>query len=920
MSSIKVKKGYYAHLWDDCDGHPNNKSITVLGNITDFGSLWDDNGNSWHDRVSRIGAEKITYELKEAANGICSLYNPYRNTFVRSGMQAGTDNSVETFNDDFKYNRRNFPKHAEEEFWFVFIKNKEGYYYIFNAVSGKALMPEGADEPSFGQIKAGTQLTTYEFGGQEKWATFKMTPLGQDYFIISPKTNPKLAITMSAKSPDGALTFETNTKGAGQQFITFNYKKRFTEEVSPPKINKNAPMKEQYSLLEYSGAGESSPHKEISVQVPFYMVRDPEIKDFQTKMEKSPYYTLERQEFVKSMTGNEWKYNRSNSDFGFGNTASTTNTQGSSNEVSVETGFEQSFTVEASGLFVTASATTTFSLSLGFTRNWYSEYSKTVGSSNSMKIKPCSKGKLYALANKITLKRQDGSIAKSFVIYKQGSEQFTSVPLNPDECLDLGKKEYEDAKFRYDRYVRLTNKDKAPKPDLTQKPTPTPTPTPKPTPKPEITPPTPTSTTPTLMLPVASVIPDINGCYYIESKANKGHVWDVEGHSRENGGKVLVWKNNKGANQQFEILASDNNYYYFKNVGSDKVADWAYTDEMLQWDKNGGLHQQFKFVDAGYGYYYLEIRKTPGHVIGVSASNKLVISPKSDQAAQMFKFVACDNKEVTASSDSPTSKPTPTPPTIEKPSIPEVKGITDFAGFRRFQNHWKQTEYIHNENGQAECGEIQMKWYSARWTIEPIADMPDAVRIRNVWKKDEYLHIENGKLESGTIEPHWYSARWTLEPVDWNPKLIRIRNFWKKDQFIHIENGKIECSPAEAAWYSAIWNIDAMDVLNPAPTAAPITQPDIAIPPSNATTPSKIEIKGASSISFPDFNGIYVKTGKEFHDCNCWNREDGKFSLAGVGDSWEVLIGKDCPNDSSGAVPIGKRTGCDPSEIPHVVK
>ncbi len=607
MSSIKVRQGYTAWLYLNCP-YTNNKdmdfNIGVTGNISDFSYIFDKDGDSWNNEVSYIKVSNSGYLNRKVENGEVSMYNPYRRTYTRSGMSAGTDNSVETTKTTSTYG---------DEFYFTFIKNSEGHYYIFSSASGKALMPEGANEKGYGQINSGTKLTSYEFGGQEKWATYQLTNLGENRYIISPTSNTRLAITMGKSS--GSLTFEPNKKGAGQQFEISDYRTKFSNEVLPPKVNKNAPPKEQYSLLEYSGAGESSSHKEISVQVPFYMVNDSKLS-FQKMMKESPYYTLERQEFVKSMTGNEWKYNRSNSDFQFATNTSTTNTQGRGGERTVETGFEQSFTVEASSMFLTASSTTTFSLNLGFTSNWYNEYSKTIGSSTSMKIKPCSKGKLYALANKITLKRKDGSIVKSFVIYKEGSEQFTSVPLKPNECLDLGKKEHEDAKFRYERYNKLTK-------------------------------PTTTTTTPT----------------------------------------------------------------------------------------------------------------------------------------------------------------TPKPPTAEKP----VTGISNFTGLQRIQNRWKQTEYIHNENGQAECGEIKMGWFSARWTIEPVADMPGMVHIRNFWKKNEYLHIENGKLESGTIQPAWESARWKLEPVDGNSKMVRIRNFWKKDQFIHIENGKLECSPAEAAWWSAMWNISAVE-------------------------------------------------------------------------------------------------------------
>lgn len=627
-SSMKVKEGYYVFIAEDCNGGSTGGSNKVIiGNVADFGALWGDDKQWWHDRVSAVSIEKMSqYDLDDIVEaGVTQMYNPYRNSYVRSGMQAGTNERVETTNENFRYNSQKKPQ--DSEFWFAFIKNQDGDYYIFNTASGKALMPEGADKPDFGQIKPGVQLTSYEFGGQEKWATFKITSIGLDRYIISPKSNPKLALTMSPNSSSGGLTFEVNTTEAGQQFFIGTYKMRFGDKVTPPKINKNAPVKEQYSLLEYSGAGESSPHKKISVKVPFYMVRDPEIKSFQEKMNKSPYYTLERVEFVKSKTGSEWKYNRGNSDFSFGNSMEETNTSGSSNEVSVNTGFEQSFTVEASSLFLTASATTTFSLDLGFSHNWYKEYSKTIGASTDMTIKPCSKGKLYALANRITLKRQDGSIAKSFVIYKEGSEQFTSVPLAPDECLDLGKKEYEDAKFRYERYNKLTSSNTNTNTEATI------TTTAKPTTQP--------STTPIAEATNSPIMPKANACYYIESKSVAEQVWDVYNHSKKNGDKIGAWTKNKGANQQFQAIDSGDGYYFFQNVGSGKAATWAHWNEFIQWDKDGGDNQQFKLMDTGDGYLYLELRKNPDHVVTLS-NGTLTISPNKNSDNQKFKLVACD--------------------------------------------------------------------------------------------------------------------------------------------------------------------------------------------------------------------------------------------------------------------------------------
>lgn len=122
--------------------------------------------------------------------------------------------------------------------------------------------------------------------------------------------------------------------------------------------------------------------------------------------------------------------------------------------------------------------------------------------------------------------------------------------------------------------------------------------------------------------------------------------------------------------------------------------------------------------------------------------------------------------------------------------------------YRYIENRWKRDQFLNIEQGAIVASPIERGWWSAQWTIEPVAGAP-YVRLRNRWKPDQFLHIENGSLQSGPIESGWWSAMWTLEPGEENS--VRIRNRWKGEQYLHVEYGRVQAGPIERGWWSAQW-------------------------------------------------------------------------------------------------------------------
>ena len=262
--SLKVRDGYVCRIYRHYHGEQEQENrqrhnyLDVVGNVSDLNGTWMENRARWQDEISSLKITQLPSNYRSSDNlvsGIYYFYNPYKNTYLRSGKGAGTDNSVETHNDNFNFNSQNKP--YSDEYKFVLIRNEKGHFYIFNASSGKALMPEGAASSSY-ELQPNHKLSSEEFGGQVEWASYVLTGLGLNRYTICPKGNQRIAITMGWEH-DGPLTFEVNDKEAQQQFVPILVK-QLDDLPLPPKVDEDAPAADKYDLLSFAG-GEASPHK-----------------------------------------------------------------------------------------------------------------------------------------------------------------------------------------------------------------------------------------------------------------------------------------------------------------------------------------------------------------------------------------------------------------------------------------------------------------------------------------------------------------------------------------------------------------------------------------------------------------------------------------------------------------------------------
>ncbi len=146
--------------------------------------------------------------------------------------------------------------------------------------------------------------------------------------------------------------------------------------------------------------------------------------------------------------------------------------------------------------------------------------------------------------------------------------------------------------------------------------------------------------------------------------------------------------------------------------------------------------------------------------------------------------------------------------TTSPASTPQSTTASNMAplnnGFVRIQNYWKKSNYIHNQNGKIEEGEIQSGWWSSQWKIVPANG--DLVRIQNRWKPEMYLNFSGTEIEIKEIQPTWASALWKLVPAQ--DGFVRIQNNWYKDHYVHNQNGKIEVGKIDPNWASALWKLE----------------------------------------------------------------------------------------------------------------
>ena len=91
---------------------------------------------------------------------------------------------------------------------------------------------------------------------------------------------------------------------------------------------------------------------------------------------------------------------------------------------------------------------------------------------------------------------------------------------------------------------------------------------------------------------------DLTGQYYVRSAMNQSVRLDISGASKANGGDMIVWQANGGANQKFLFKLQSNGCFTIQSVNSGKLVDVSGCSKeaggnVLQWQSNGGANQRW---------------------------------------------------------------------------------------------------------------------------------------------------------------------------------------------------------------------------------------------------------------------------------------------------------------------------------------
>ena len=90
-------------------------------------------------------------------------------------------------------------------------------------------------------------------------------------------------------------------------------------------------------------------------------------------------------------------------------------------------------------------------------------------------------------------------------------------------------------------------------------------------------------------------------------------VFDVEGSREEDGTNVILYSENKGANQQWRFVPLEDGYYRIESRGSGKCLDVKGRSQddganIIIWPRNDSENQQWELVEDGPDYYALRAR------------------------------------------------------------------------------------------------------------------------------------------------------------------------------------------------------------------------------------------------------------------------------------------------------------------------
>ncbi len=118
-------------------------------------------------------------------------------------------------------------------------------------------------------------------------------------------------------------------------------------------------------------------------------------------------------------------------------------------------------------------------------------------------------------------------------------------------------------------------------------------------------------------------------------------------------------------------------------------------------------------------------------------------------------------------------------------------------GFVRIKNMAGNT-YLHDQNGPATCGAIDLEWWSAQWEIIPVTGS-NYFNIRNRWKNN-YLSSDNNSMMTDNNQSQ--AAMWSVDETSANT--YTIKNAANNLKLVY-QNGNLTTSntfgtPAYSQW------------------------------------------------------------------------------------------------------------------------
>lgn len=174
-----------------------------------------------------------------------------------------------------------------------------------------------------------------------------------------------------------------------------------------------------------------------------------------------------------------------------------------------------------------------------------------------------------------------------------------------------------------------------------------------------------------------------NGEWRITSVLNS-MVIDDAGFSNANGGAIVQWPNNGGANQRWRAEATGDGYYRLRNVHSGKCLDVSGVSvnngaHLIQWDCGSGANQRFRLPDSGRGQI---IAKHSGKAVDVPGNSRTA-------GTQLIQWSSNggSNQQWVLERVGGSTPPTPTP---VRPDVAAAQNA--LKTMARMQSPWQQIE------------------------------------------------------------------------------------------------------------------------------------------------------------------------------------------------------------------------------------